>query len=717
MGTLFSASGRDARRKSRVSRWISALTVAALLATVLVAVESTAAPTSSAKAASATNWDPGYIIDDSIFYDSNSMDANQVQAFLNSQVPQCQVAAYICLKGYGSPTEARSADRYCAAYPGAPYQTAAQIIDLVARACGINQRVLLVLLQKEQSLVTSPAPSSSAYSAATGMSCPDSAGCDPRYAGFFYQVYFAARQFQVYRLNPTSFGYQAGRTNSIKLNPNASCGTQQVYISNQATAALYIYTPYVPNAAALSNLYGVGDGCSSYGNRNFWRIFSDWFGDPHRYTVADGFGWYWDARGGSAGIMGTPISYLVYDETNGGGWYQRFSGGTLYTSLLGTTAFVANNEFGAKYNEAYGPQGPLGWPTSEQMCAPNGVCFQSFLGGTVTSAAGAGTHILWGGLGTFWIQSGGPYSALGAAADDSEYITSPVVGWLQRFQGGTLASSGVGIYVVPQGLVGSLWTASGDVQGGYGWPTGTYSCVANSCAQNFQNGVLSSTPMWGAHPILWGFESYWLQQGGLSDLGSALDDLRYGPASSGGWMQQFEGAAVTQTVNGPMIRVPYGGIYGYWRQSGSEAGYLGWPLDSANCVGTSCSQRFQAGIVTSGSGIPARAIIGGFIGAWQNFGGNETVGPATTDLRYSTYNAGGWLQQFSAGTITQTVSGVPVFTPDSMILRVWYYYGAESAWMGWPLEAPTCNADGCVQNFQHGVGRSDTAGQVTFTRN
>src|SRR5690606_20979087 len=49
---------------------------------------------------------------------------------------------------------------------------------------------------------------------------------------------------------------------------------------NEATAALYNYTPYTPNAAALANLYTTGDSCSSYGNRNFWAFYTDWFGSP-----------------------------------------------------------------------------------------------------------------------------------------------------------------------------------------------------------------------------------------------------------------------------------------------------------------------------------------------------------------------------------------------------------------------------------------------------
>jgi len=704
-------------RESAVGQWLASAVAIALVATLFVADEAMVNVPLPASAASAADWDPGYIIDDSIFYDSSTMNADNVQAFLNAQVPQCRVATYNCLKGYGTPTETRAADRYCAAYHGAPYQTAAQIIDGVARSCGVSQRVLLVLLQKEQALVTSTAPSAWAYAAATGMSCPDTAGCDPRYSGFFYQVYFAARQFQVYRLNASSFGYQAQRWNTIKTSPLGKCPTQQVYIANQATAALYIYTPYVPNASALANMYGLGDECASYGNRNFWRLYSDWFGNPHHYEVADGFRWYWDARGGASGIMGNPTSYLLSDSSNGTGWFQRFTGGTLYTSTLGTTAFVAKNQFGATYSAVYGPQGPLSWPSSEQMCAVNGVCFQTFLGGLVTSASGAGTHVVWGGLAPLWIQSGGPTGTLGAAIGDSEFVASPSAGWMQRFQAGTLTSSANGVNIVPQGLVASLWAASGSARGGYGWPTGAYSCNAGSCAQDFEVGVLSSTSVWGAHPILWGFESYWKQQGGLSNLGAALDDLRFGRASGGGWMQQFTNAAVTQTSTGGMVRLPYGDIYSLWRQSGSEASSFGWPIESATCVANACAQLFQTAIITSAPGVPARSVIGGFTGAWRTFGGIATVGPAVTDLRYSKSNTGGWLQQFSQGTITQTASGVPLFSHDSPIMRAWYYYGAEATWLGWPQSPEVCSPSGCTQNFQHGVGRTDAAGTVSFSTN
>lgn len=271
-----------------VAAWACGL---ALLVAAPIALPATVAPAPSASAVNASDWNAGNIIDDAVFYDANAMSAGEIQGFLNDKVRNCQ-SGYTCLKDYRQNTDNRPADKYCNGYSGAPNESAATIIDKVARSCGISQKSLLVLLQKEQGLVTSTAPSAWNYSAATGQGCPDTAPCDASTQGFFYQVYYGARQFEVYRLNPTWWGYQAGRWNNILYNPNGGCGTQRVYIENQATAGLYIYTPYVPNQAALNNLYGSGDGCSAYGNRNFWRTFTDWFGSTRAVSDAKPIGGY-----------------------------------------------------------------------------------------------------------------------------------------------------------------------------------------------------------------------------------------------------------------------------------------------------------------------------------------------------------------------------------------------------------------------------------------
>lgn len=251
-------------------------------------------------ALSGADYKAGRVADDSIFFNSSTMNAAQVQQFLASKVPSCDTygtqmynstqtraqygtskgypAPYTCLKDYSQATPSMNAETgLCNNFYGGD-RTAAQIIVDVSAACGINPQTLIVLLQKEQSLITDSWPWSNQYTKATGFACPDTAPCDPNYAGFFYQVYSAARQFKKYNRDASTYNYRAGRNNTIQYNPNAGCGGSSVYIENQATAGLYVYTPYQPNQAALNNLYGTGDSCSAYGNRNFWRMFNDWFG-------------------------------------------------------------------------------------------------------------------------------------------------------------------------------------------------------------------------------------------------------------------------------------------------------------------------------------------------------------------------------------------------------------------------------------------------------
>ncbi|WP_129338193.1 hypothetical protein [Cellulomonas endophytica] len=260
-----------------VARVLALALVAGTAVTAGVAGQVATAP--PAAAADARDFDPGSIISDSVFYDPGTMSAGQIQTFLDARGSSCVDGERPCLKRYTEDTPSRPAEAgLCAGYAGAAGESAATIVARVADSCGVNPRVLLVLLEKEQSLVTRTRPTLYAYQRATGFGCPDTAPCDAEYFGFSNQVYRAARQYKVYASRPTRYAYQAGRTNTIGYHPNAVCGSAQVTIRNQATAGLYIYTPYVPNAAAMANLYGSGDSCSAYGNRNFWRIFTDWFG-------------------------------------------------------------------------------------------------------------------------------------------------------------------------------------------------------------------------------------------------------------------------------------------------------------------------------------------------------------------------------------------------------------------------------------------------------
>lgn len=258
----------------------------------------------TADALSGSEFNPGRIIDDSIFFNKDSMRPEQIQAFLDAKIPNCwrnhpsytggsgitYNPPFICLKEYQENPTTRENNLGRLNPDGSPYtvqggKSAAQIIWDAGQAHGINPQVLIVMLQKEQSLVTDDWPISNQFKIAMGYACPDTAPCDTQYFGFYNQVNSAAKQLRRYVTNPDGYNHKAGVTRFIRWNPNASCGGSDVYIENSATAALYNYTPYQPNQAAVNNLYGSGDGCSAYGNRNFWRMFNDWFGTTRFQSI------------------------------------------------------------------------------------------------------------------------------------------------------------------------------------------------------------------------------------------------------------------------------------------------------------------------------------------------------------------------------------------------------------------------------------------------
>ncbi len=243
---------------------------------------------SSVNAAAVTGFKPGRIMDDATFTKKGSMSAAQIQSFLNSKVPSCDTNGTKTSE-YGGGTRAQYGKSR--GYPP-PYtclrnysqngKSAAQIIYNAAQEFNINPQVLIVLLQKEQGLVTDTWPWSIQYRSATGYGCPDTAACNSDYYGFTNQVRWSARMFRAIlnKSNTWYTPYGLGN-NKIYWNPDTGrCGSSTVNIENLTTVALYSYTPYRPNQAALNAGYGTGDSCSSYGNRNFYQYFKDWFGSP-----------------------------------------------------------------------------------------------------------------------------------------------------------------------------------------------------------------------------------------------------------------------------------------------------------------------------------------------------------------------------------------------------------------------------------------------------
>jgi hypothetical protein len=126
------------------------------VAVSLLAAFFTVAGSQRSDAVDPAEFDPSMIISDSIFYDSSTMSASDIQVFLDQKGAGCVPGSdgTPCLKDFRQDTVSRAAtDRCPGGYVGAANEPAATIIAKVAASCGINPQVILVTLQKEQGLV------------------------------------------------------------------------------------------------------------------------------------------------------------------------------------------------------------------------------------------------------------------------------------------------------------------------------------------------------------------------------------------------------------------------------------------------------------------------------------------------------------------------------------------------------------------------------------
>ncbi|MDB5160587.1 MAG: hypothetical protein JWO99_850 [Candidatus Saccharibacteria bacterium] len=266
-----------------------------IIAIAIVATLLSGATHTQTHAIAVTGFNPGRIIDNGIFINSTTMNPSQIQNFLVSKVPVCDTNGTQTSE-FGGGTRAQwGAAHYgqstftCLRDYSEGGKTAAQIIYDAAQTYQINPQVLLVLLQKEQSLVTDTWPLNIQYQSATGYGCPDTAACDSQYYGLTNQINWSAKMFRAILNNsPTWYTPYILGSNNIQYNPNSSCGSSVVNIENRATQALYNYTPYQPNAYAqnggTSSAY---PNCGAFGNLNFYYYFTQWFGSTIKPSLPE----------------------------------------------------------------------------------------------------------------------------------------------------------------------------------------------------------------------------------------------------------------------------------------------------------------------------------------------------------------------------------------------------------------------------------------------
>lgn len=186
-------------------------------------------------------------------------------------------------------------------------RTAAELIYDASTKHGINPQVILVILEKEQSLITGQFSGDTLQrrmDRSLGFGCPDYEGCGDIFLGFYRQIFgtfdstgsrwlgaaaslmrsfktevngvrvgrgpMVDSQNQVFG-RPVVRTARKGDTIIIDNTLGGYAGvaqSQPVTMGNFATAALYRYTPHVFN-----------------GNYNFWRLYHTWFKYPNGTVI------------------------------------------------------------------------------------------------------------------------------------------------------------------------------------------------------------------------------------------------------------------------------------------------------------------------------------------------------------------------------------------------------------------------------------------------
>jgi hypothetical protein len=199
--------------------------------------------TSQAHATASTAlFNPGKIIDDSIFTNNTSMTAAQIQSFLDAKNSTC-LKNFTTLSLTDDNGDGQVNDTGSEPYGLHGNMTAAQVIKAAADIYKINPQVILATLEKEQGLVSRSDCPDWRYNTALGYACPDTAPCNVAAYGFTRQIDYGVFHLRGFFDDSLNFVPYGVGNYTIAYSPDASCGSSVVNIQNRATAALYSYTP------------------------------------------------------------------------------------------------------------------------------------------------------------------------------------------------------------------------------------------------------------------------------------------------------------------------------------------------------------------------------------------------------------------------------------------------------------------------------------------
>lgn len=211
-----------------------------------------------AVAATAPPFTPQLVIADDVFRASNSLSPSDIQAFLEK---------------YPGVLDTTLAPRHS----DGTMQPVSLLIWEVSQEFSINPKVLLVTLQKEQSLITKSPPSQTTLDWALGFGAYDGSTPetrDPKYRGLGNQIWYAAQRLDGYA--ETTWKPGLARTICINCVTTPYTPDANFVPANLSTYKLYVYTPH--SHGPTPEIHG--------GNYLFWTTYWRYFDEGPLQSAA-----------------------------------------------------------------------------------------------------------------------------------------------------------------------------------------------------------------------------------------------------------------------------------------------------------------------------------------------------------------------------------------------------------------------------------------------
>ncbi len=291
----------------------------------------------------------------------------------------------------------------------------------------------------------------------------------------------------------------------------------------------------------------------------------------------------WQRLGWEAGALGYPVTDELV-APDGAGRYNTFARGSIYWHPS-TGAHGIWGEIRARWGALGWEAGPLGYPTTDELTAPDGVGrFNGFARGSIYWHPSTGAHGVWGEIRATWAKLGSEAGQLGYPLTD-ETATSDGAGRYNDFVGGSVFwHPSTGAHAI-WGEIKAKWRQLGAQAGVLGYPVTSETATPDRVGRYnvFTGGSVYWHPTTGAFSMRGDIRDRWAQLGWEAGvLGYPVSDQI--AVSGGGSRNEFVGPGTPSAPAASIYSSPATGAHSVsgpvrraWLDRGGATGTLGFP--------------------------------------------------------------------------------------------------------------------------------------------